>query len=129
MTDQSFSTLLTALDIVAFERQPDGAFRRLAAPPPWFASLTRDGTFPFLGHILEEAQTFWNSGREGVCQWGPCADVDDDGAEFHYIVKALRINLAAFLVFQRDDSAERVRDVLQKVRSEALAAAQKKEPR
>lgn len=122
MTDESLSTLLTALDIVAFERRPDGSFRPLTAPPEWFGRLSRDGTFPFLGHILDEAQAFWNSRAEGAREWGPCADVAEDGREFHYLVKALRVQERAYLVFQRDQGAERVRDVLQKVRSEALGA-------
>ena len=120
MADQPQPTLLTALDIVAFERASDGSFRPLSQPPAWFGRLSRDGTFPFLGHILEEAQLFWNLRADGIREWGPCADVTEDGHEFHYVVKALRVQGRAYLVFQRDQSAERMRDVLQKVRSEAL---------
>ena len=120
MVDDPQPTLLTALGIVAFERTPDGTFRPLGPLPTWFAHLSRDGTFPFLGHILEEAQAFWNARADGAREWGPCADVGTDGHEFHYLVKALRVQGRAYLVFQRDQGAERVRDVLQKVRSEAL---------
>ena len=122
MTDESLAPLLSALDIVAFERTRDGNFRPLTQPPSWFGRLSGDGTFPFLGHVLEEAQGFWNSRSEGMREWGPSADVADDGREFHYVVKALRVQGRAYLVFQRDPGAERVRDVLQKVRSEALGA-------
>ena len=120
MTDGPIPALLTALDIVAFERTSDGNFRPLTEAPAWFGNLSRDGTFPFLGHILDEAQAFWNSRADGSREWGPCADVAEDGREFHYLVKALRVQGRAFLVFQRDQSAERMREVLQKVRTQAL---------
>jgi hypothetical protein len=120
MINEDVPVLLAALEIAVFERNSDGSFRSVATPPAWFARLGRDGTFPFLGHILEEAIAFWAGESEGVATWGPCADVSDDGKEFHYLVKALNVNFRKFLVFQLDESAERVRDVLQKVRSDAL---------
>lgn len=128
MTDQPLPNLVTALDIAAFELAAGGAFRSLATPPQWFGRLSRDGTFPFLGHILDEAHAFWDSRSDGVRQWGPCAEIAEDGREFHYLVKALNVGPRSYLVFQLDDSAERMRDVLQKVRSDALAAAQKPQP-
>lgn len=122
MSDDALATLLPALDIAAFERTADGSFRPLAPPPSWFARLGRDGTFPFLGHILEEAVTFWATKAEGTREWGPCAEVDDNGGEFHYTVRALTLGPSAYLVFQLDQAAERMREVLQKVRSDALDA-------
>ena len=129
MTDQALARLLTALDIAAFERVQAGGFRPLAQPPAWFGRLSRDGTFPFLGHILEEAEAFWASRNEGARQWGPCAELAEDGREFHYLVKALTEDGRAYLVFQLDEGAERVREVLQKVRGDALASPQKPENR
>ena len=124
MTEGPLTTLLTALGIAAFERGADGGLQSLAPLPTWFTRVSRDGTFPFLGHILEEANAFWNSGADGVREWGPCADVDESGQEIHYRVKALRVKTCAYLVFQIDEGAERLREVLQKVRSDALAAEQ-----
>jgi hypothetical protein len=49
--------------------------------------------------------------------------VDDNGQEFHYLVKAVTIGPRTYLVFQLDEAAERMRDVLQKVRSDALEQA------
>lgn len=128
MTDQALSILLPALDIAAFERVEENGFRPLAQPPAWFGRLSRDGTFPFLGHILEEARLFWRSGDEGVREWGPCAELAEDGREFHYLVKALTVQAQGYLVFQLDESAERMREVLQKVRSDALAPPRGPEP-
>ena len=124
MTDNALSTLLPALDVAAFERDAEGGFQPLAPLPTWFTGLSRDGTFPFLGHILEEANVFWKSGADGVRKWGPCAEVDETGREFHYLVKALRVNTRAYLVFQADEGAEQLRRVLQQVRSDALTEKQ-----
>src|SRR5829696_7009491 len=115
---------MTALNLTTFKRDAKFEFFHLAPPPPWFTLLSRDGTFPFLGHILEEANAFWNSGAGGRREWGPCAEVDESGREFHYLVKALRLDTSAYLVFQIDEGAERLRRVLQKVRSDALAEEQ-----
>lgn len=120
MSHEDVALLLPSLGIVAFERDHDGSFHPLAPPPPWFAALSRDGTFPFLGHILEDATAFWNTRTNGVRTWGPCAEVGAHGKEFHYLVKAATVGLHAYLVFQLDESAERMREVLQTVRSEAL---------
>jgi hypothetical protein len=126
--DDALVRLLPALDIAAFERSSDGSFFPVAPLPAWFTGLARE-TFPFLGHILEEAGAFWASGAQGVRQWGPCADVDDLGNEFHYLVKALTIELRTYLVFERDEGAERVREVLQKARSSALDAERERRQR
>ena len=108
-------------ELNAFLKNPRGA---IPGTNMTFAGLSRDGTFPFLGHILEEAHVFWNAGADGLREWGPCAEVDEGGREFHYLVKALRVGTRAYLVFQVDEGAERLRRVLQKVRSGALAEEQ-----
>jgi hypothetical protein len=125
MTDHPLTALLPALDIAAFERASHGAFQPLAPLPAWFPLLSADGTFPFLGHILDEANLFWNLRTAGVCEWGPCAGGEVGGREFHYRVKAVTAGSRAYLVFQIDEGAEQVREILQKVRADALAAAQK----
>lgn len=129
MTDDALAALLPALGIAAFERRPDGSFRALAPPPAWFPRLARDGTFPFLGHILDEANDFWNARESEVREWGPCAEVGESGREFHYRIKALTIDARAYLIFQLDEGAEQVRELLQKVRGDALAASQNPEKR
>jgi hypothetical protein len=120
MSDEAVRSLLPALGIAAFTRRDDGSFVALAPPPGWFTRLTSDATFPFLGHILEEATRFWARGAEGRSEWGPCAEVDATGREFHYIVSALVVGDASYLVFQLDPGADRLRDVLQKVREDEL---------
>ena len=122
MSEQTFKTLLPALDMAAFERDRDGAFQPLAEPPAWFARMAQDTTFPFLGHILEEATMFWQRGTTGTEEFGPCAEVDASGREFHYKVLAVLTEGRQYLVFQLDPGTDTMRVVLQKVRNEALTA-------
>ena len=122
MSDDLVTKLLPAMDIAAFKRAPDGAFIPVAPPPRWFDSLVHDTPFPFLGHILEEATTFWQRGATGSREWGPSAAVNDVGREFYYRVLAVNAEGGQFLVFQLDPGADRMREVLQKVREQALAS-------
>jgi hypothetical protein len=123
MSDDIIKALLPALDIAAFERGRDGSFTSMAPRPDWFQRLVADATFPFLGHILEEANGFWGSGEVGRKQWGPVAEVDESGNQFHYIVIAVATAAAQFLVFERDSGD--MSSVLQKVRTDRLAAEQR----
>ena len=125
MSDEILKTVVPALDLAAFQRHADGTFTSVAPRPAWFARLVADPTFPFLGHILEEAEAFWNGGEVGRREWGPVAEVDDSGSEFHYKVTALNSASSQFLVFQLDLGADQVREVLQKVRTDMLAAEQR----
>jgi hypothetical protein len=122
MADDLAGTLLPALEIAAFARAADGSFTSIAPVPSWFRPLIADTTFPFLGHILEEAAGFWTSGAEGFREFGPCAEVDEAGVEYHYKVIAASGGGAQFLLFQRDPAADRLREVLQKAREHTLDA-------
>ena len=125
MSDVTLNTLLPALDLAVFERRGDGSFKSIADRPAWFDRLVADPTFPFLGHILEEAKVFWNSGETGRREWGPVAEVDESGSEFHYKVTAVGSDARQLLVFQLDLGADQVREVLQKVRTDMLVAEQR----
>jgi hypothetical protein len=120
MTDV-VTKLLPAIDIAAFTRARDGSFSPVAPHPRWFERLVAETTFPFLGHILEEANLFWQRGTAGVREWGPCAEVNDEGHEFHYRVLAVTVDDSQFLLFELDSGSDRMREVLQKVREQALA--------
>jgi hypothetical protein len=124
MSDELLHTLLPAMEIAAFERRADGSFSPVAPPPAWFGRLTQDATFPFLGHILEEAHQFWKTPTPARRDWGPCAEVDETGKEFHYKVMALTVPSRQFLLFQLDPGSDWIREVLQKVRSQALQGEQ-----
>lgn len=122
MNDHLLATLLNAVGVAAFERRDDGSFTAVAPPPPWFAGLVSDGTFPFLGHVLEEAVAFWSTGVDGSRDWGPCAEVDASGREFHFAVTAISDGSRHYLLFRLDSGTDQVREVLQQARERALDA-------
>ena len=124
MSDDLLKALFPALGMAAFERRADGSFSALAPLPRWFERLAGDGTFPFLGHILEEATWYWTKGGDKLREWGPCAETDEAG-EFHYMVTALTLSGRSVLVFSLDTASDRMREMLQKVRDQALAAEQR----
>jgi hypothetical protein len=121
MGDELLAGLLHTMGVAVFERRPDGAFVSVTEPPPWFSAMKSDATFPFLGHILSEAAEFWEQHVVGAQDWGPCADVDEHGKEFHYKVTAVQAEERQYLIFQLDRDSDRMREVLQKVRDKALA--------
>jgi hypothetical protein len=116
------ASVLSAMAIAAFERNPDGSFLPLAPLPAWFMRIVADGTFPFMGHILEEANQFWGRRSPGRQDWGPCAEVDESGTEFHYTVAAVTERDRAYLVFQLDPGSDRMREVLQRERERSVTA-------
>jgi hypothetical protein len=122
MTEGPLSDLIQAMGVAVFERLPDGTFRSVTPAPAWFAPLAADGTFPFLGHILEEASDFWQSGRAGREDYGPCAEVDDRGREFHYTISAVSAGERRYLWFALDPASDRMRTALQRARETALRA-------
>jgi hypothetical protein len=123
MTETSLAGLMSALDMVVFERAADGSFSPVAPPPPWFQRLARD-TFPFLGHMLEDATRFWSRGAPGAQDFGPCAEVDEAGVEFHYKVTAVNAGDRRYLLFQLDRDSDRLRMALQSIRTERLEQSQ-----
>ena len=128
MSDELLKALLPALGMAAFERHVDGSFRALAPIPRWFERLAGDGTFPFLGHILEEATRHWNKGDAAKPrEWGPSAETDETGHEFHYMVTALTLSGRNVLIFSLDTASDRTQKVLQKVREQALATEQRED--
>jgi hypothetical protein len=125
MSDDIIKGLLPALGIAAFERRSDGSFESIAPRPEWFGRLIADPTFPFLGHVLDEAKSFWKSGLAGRRQWGPVAEVGESGDEFHYYVAAVTTDDAQFLIFVLDSASDDLRGVMQQVRADKLAAEQR----
>lgn len=121
MTNDVLTALLPAIGIAAFERRADGSFSALAPPPAWFSRLVGNETFPFLGHVLEEANEFWRRSASGTQEWGPCVEVDEAGTEFHYKVAALTLGGRELLLFELDTASDRLREILQTARERALS--------
>lgn len=129
MNSDALQAVVSALEIGVFEQAPDGAFISVGTPPAWMAAFSRNPTFPFLGSFLPQARQFWSEPRADRLTWGPCAEVDPEGREFHFTVSALSLPDRKFLVFELDRSAEPMRMLLQKAREHALSQGRAAEPR
>ena len=70
MNEEVLSALLPALGFAVFVRGADNSFTPITPPPSWFTRLG-NVTFPFLGHILEEANQFWDGGARRTAGVGP----------------------------------------------------------
>ena len=113
--------MLRVFGFVVFERQADGSFSPLSALPPWISDMTRDGTFPFLGGFLGEADEFWaRTEGEGRLGSGLCTATDAQGREFHVEAWAVSLGGRQFLLFEHPASAMRLREVLQRAREQLL---------
>lgn len=121
MSSDALAAVVTALEIGIFEQGPDGGFSSVGTPPAWMAAFSRNPTFPFLGSFLPQARQFWSEPRADRLTWGPCAEVDPTGREFHFTVSAVSLPDRKFLVFELDRHAEPMRALLQKAREQALA--------
>jgi hypothetical protein len=120
MDATSLAAVVRALEIGIFEQGPDGGFASVAPVPDWMTAFSRNPTFPFLGSFLTEARDFWSEPREGRLTWGPCAESDATGREFHFTVSAVSLPDHRFLIFELDRNAEQTRAVLQKAREVIL---------
>lgn len=121
MSSDALQAVVSALEIGIFEQSADGGFTSVGTAPAWMAAFGRNPTFPFLGSFLPEARHFWSEPRADRLTWGPCAEVDPEGREFHFTVSALSLPARKFLVFEIDRNAEPMRALLQKAREQALA--------
>lgn len=128
MTGDALRAVVAALEIGVFEQGSDGGFTAVIVPPAWMAAFSRNPTFPFLGSFLPQARQFWSEPRADRLTWGPCAEVDAEGREFHFVVSAVSLPDHKFLVFELDRHAEPMRALLQKAREQALAQGRAAEP-
>ena len=128
MNSDALQAVVSALEIGVFEQAPDGGFVSVGTPPAWMAAFSRNPTFPFLGSFLPQARQFWSEPHADRLTWGPCAEVDPEGREFHFTVSALSLPDRKFLVFELDRCAEPMRLLLQKAREQALAQGRGSEP-
>jgi hypothetical protein len=132
VTDAVLAELLTRLDLVVFERLPEGVFVRVgpAPPPSWFSrlSVTSRGdaiaieqTMPFLGHFLAEANDAWRAGEETR----RCSDLfmvtDTTGGEVPLVASAVVVADRCFLILESPRDFDERRAALQNARENVLA--------
>jgi hypothetical protein len=135
VSDPLFAELVAVLDLVVFERLPDGVFLRLGVgqPPAWFARSFREAAqdkavtlaeaFPFLENFLVEAEEIWDSGRDGRTRSEPFV-VNLSGGEIVLVASALAVGPRHFLIIGLPHDFEERRRALQGAREQVLAREQ-----
>lgn len=125
--------ILTALDIVALERESEGSFRLLGeGVPEWFsrfyteAAIRREQLRPqeaflFLDHFLIDAETFWQENLSGRLKSGPWSETDEEENPYHFEAIAVRLQDRKLLIIEllRLDYDE-IQSLAQKVREKSL---------
>ena len=118
--NDALAAALGALEIGVFRQDDGGGFVSVGPVPAWMTAFSRNPTFPFLGSFLGQARAFWREPQSERLTWGPCAELDEQGREFHFLVSAISLPDHKLLVFELDRGAEQMRAVLQQAREQAL---------
>lgn len=131
--DSVRADILAALDIVALERQREGAFKLVGEEvPEWFsrfygdAALRRESLRPqeaflFLDHFLIDAETFWQENLSGRLKSGPWSETDSEENLYHFEAVAVRLHDRQLLIIEllRLDYDE-IQSLAQKAREKSL---------
>jgi hypothetical protein len=133
VTETFLAEILARLDLVVFERLPDGVFLRVgsAQPPAWFTRLFLDAAggepitlseaFPFLAEFIVEAENSWSQGRELRLRSDPFVMPDPSGGEIGLIASAVAAGHRRLLVLELSGEFDERRALLQRAREHALA--------
>jgi two-component system sensor histidine kinase/response regulator len=134
MIQESFKPdILSALDIVAFERTGEGLFRLFGAVPFWFLPLypavSRQSEnlpvgeqFNFIKYFLYDAEQFWQNGDSGRLKSGAWVEADSAGNDCHLEASAICFGDKKLLFIEplRLTYAE-IQTLSQKARDKSLA--------
>jgi hypothetical protein len=124
--------ILARLDLVVFERLPEGVFVPVetANPPEWFSRMFLDaasGTpttlaaaFPFLERFLSTAETLWLQGDLRKLRSDAFTVTDPSGGELSLVASALAVDHRRFLVLEASAEFDEHRRTLQRAREDAL---------
>ena len=134
MIQESFNTdILSALDIVAFERTGEGVFKLFSSVPFWFVSLyptvveQSEGLqvgeqFNFIKYFLDDAEKFWQNGDSGRLKSGAWVEADSAGNDCHLEAAAICLGDKKILLIEPLRlSYEEMRSLSQKARDKSLA--------
>jgi len=110
--DSIRAEILAALDIVALERESEGAFSLISEEvPEWFSrfyaeallrrnQLKPQEAFLFLDHFLIDAETFWQENLSGRLKSGPWSETDSADSPFHFEAVAVRLQDRKLLIIE-----------------------------
>ena len=133
VTDSVLAKILARLDMVVFERLPNGVFVRVGSTPPpaWFSGvfqdLSPDGPltiaqlFPFLEHFLAEAEDWWRHPSAQRLRSDPFTMAVASGDDISLAASAVVAENRYFLVIESPSDLEERRLALQRAREHALA--------
>jgi hypothetical protein len=125
--------ILARLDLVVFERLPEGVFQRVgtANPPEWFGRMFLDAApetpitvaaaFPFLERFLSTAEAAWRQGDLRKLRSAAFAMADPAGGEIGLVASAIAVEHRRFLVLEASAEFDERRRMLQRAREHALA--------
>jgi hypothetical protein len=120
------------LDLVVFERLPEGIFWRIAPDqsPAWFSRLFPEAernepitiaqAFPFLEPFLSAADDVWRKGGGECLRSDVFMETDPSGGEVPLVASALAIDRRCFLILELPYDFEERRRTLQSARQHAL---------
>ncbi len=120
-------SLFGALDMLVFERRPDGRFARASPLPEWYRALGRgegdaadvapEDAFPFLDVFLREAREKLGASASGRVDSEFWTETSSGGDEVHLRAASVRAEGKDLLVVSRDDASFREqRLILQRAR-------------
>jgi signal transduction histidine kinase/ActR/RegA family two-component response regulator len=109
MNKTNLEDILSALNVSATERSPDGSFIPIGTPPKWMgqfgAALDSAGTeadLSFLGNFLIEAMEFWKKNKSGCVRSGIWVEGDVEGDKYMFEAIALTSLQKQILIIARD---------------------------
>lgn len=129
--EPSLESIVEALNLCAWERQPDGSFRSVGKIPAALAErfpgitvanvrLGKDS--PFLAHFIAEAEPCWSGDSNGPLSSGPWTETCPDGEVCALEATALVLDDKPFLVLELlGESHKKMSHVLQSAREGSLA--------
>lgn len=129
MSETLLAALLPQLDFIVIERTASGALVPQTPAPRWFVDVamtsagggpaTLGGALPFIDHVLEDAEAFWWSGKDGLVAGAPFAV---SGATEEYLLRPRIATLQRrkLLVLERLTGLADTRPVLQAAREGRL---------
>ena len=124
--------IFARLDMVVFERLPEGVFVRAgsAPPPAWFSAVFHDlrpdgpltiaQLFPFLERFLSEAEDLWRQPSARRLRSDPFTMADASGNDVSLAASALVADDRHFLIIESPPELQALQLGLQRAREHAL---------
>lgn len=133
MNECELTQLFPLLDIAVIERAENGTYHLISHPPAWVERYfpyiiqkniqsREDIRSPFLEHFLEDAESFWDSGKQGKIRSGTWFETDGTENECPFEATAVSTPNRKFLLIEVANYSHSEKQwIIQKGRELALA--------